>query len=241
MSQISKFIAVFVLSHFLKFTGFSQTNQLDKLRNIEVTGSSEMSIKPDELEMEFTLKEYYIKGTKEKYSLTSAEKEFFNILDKYGLKKKDMILDNSSFYWSNWYSWWKSKKAELKYKKITITIDSSINLLKLINDLDKDWLDNISIAKMKNKNEQNFRKEVKIQAIKAAKEKAIYLLSAIGEQPGKVISVEEIEGNQNSFWPAGNNILSNNALINTSGNSDEINNTTLIKLRYEIKVRFEIL
>ena len=198
-----------------------------------------MSIKPDEIQMDFTIKEYYTKGAKEKFNLAAAEKEFFAILDKYGLKEKDVILDNS-VYSSNWYSWWKSKKEELKYKTISIKVDSNLNLLQLVKDLDKNWLDDISISNMKNKKEQDFRKEVKIQAIKAAKEKATYLLNAIGEQIGKVISVKEIEGSNNNSLFRSSNSLSNNVITSSYGNSNEINNIALIKLRYEMKVVFEI-
>ena len=241
MQKIIKVVTIFTLCQIFASTAFPQNLTLNNLRHIEVTGSAEMNIKPDELEMEFTLKEYYSKGSKEKFNLSSAEREFFKILDRHGLKENDIILDNNSLYWSNWYSWWKSKNEELKYKKIAIKIDSSINLPKLIKDLDKEWLDDISISKMKNKNEQNFRKEVKIQAIKAAKEKAAYLLAAIGEQLGKVISVEEIEGGFTNFWQRNSNMLSNNVSTNSSEASNTIDNTTYIKLRYEIKVVFEIL
>lgn len=94
---------------------------------------------------------------------------------------------------------------------------------------------------MKNKNEQNFRKDVKIQAIKAAKEKAIYLLSAIGEEVGKVISVEEINDNYNYNPYSSIASLSNTIVaLDSKTSSGEINNTSLIKLKYEIKVTFEI-
>lgn len=124
-----------------------------------------------------------------------------------------------------------------------VKIDSSINLLNLIKDVSKNWLNDVSITKMKNKNEQSFRKEVKIQAIKAAKEKAIYLLAAIDEAIGRVISVEEInEVNNYSYNYASNNYLSNsvNTSSTASSNDGGVNNTNLIKLRYEVKVIFEI-
>ena len=116
MRKTIKFVSLFTFCQILNFSTFSQNSLLNNLRNIEVTGSSEMSIKPDEIQIDFTIKEYYTKGTKEKFNLATAEKEFFTILGKYGLKEKDIILDNS-IYSSNWYSWWKSKKEEFKYEK----------------------------------------------------------------------------------------------------------------------------
>jgi len=230
-----KVLLITALAFLLCNSSFSQAPApADKTRYIDVTGSSEMSVNPDEVEMEFTLKEYYKKGSKEKYLLGDAEKEFYAIIGKHGLKEKDIILSNS-LYWSDWSNWWNNRQEELKYKKITLKIDSTIDLTSLVKDLNREWLNNIVISKMKNKNEQAFRKEVKIQAIKAAKAKANYLLAAIGEETGKVISVEEVQDNDSDY----RNPMSN-TLSKMSTNDGGVQNTGLIKLRYEIKARFEI-
>src|SRR5437763_15380984 len=123
-----KVLLIIVLGTSMNFNSFSQSVNTEKNRFIEVTGSAEMNVKPDELEIEFTLKEYYKKGTKEKFDLNSAEREFFTILGKYGLNEKDIILDNNNLYWSSWYLWWHSRKEELKFKKLIVKIDSTINL-----------------------------------------------------------------------------------------------------------------
>jgi uncharacterized protein len=231
----SRLLLIAIFSIFLADYSYSQTPApVDKTRYIDVTGSSEMNINPDEVELEFTLKEYYKNGTKEKFTLAEAEKEFYSIISKYGLKERDIILSNSLF-WSDWSSWWNNKEEELKYKKITLKIDSSINLTRLVKDLSKEWLSNIVMTKMKNKNEQAFRKEIKIQAIKAAKTKASYLLSAIGEETGKVLYVEEVADNESD-----NTNPRSNMLMKQASNDGSVSNTPLIKLRYEIRVRFEI-
>ena len=48
-----------------------------------------------------------------------------------------------------------------------------------------------------------FRSEIRIKAIKAAKEKATYLLAALGEQPGKVLVVTDSQdgGGVQPFYP----------------------------------------
>jgi hypothetical protein len=65
------------------------------------------------------------------------------------------------------------------------------------------------------------------------------LLESIGEQIGNVISVEEIPDEATIFYPSRN--LTSNSILNTSSSeTDEISNVSSIKLRYEIKVKFEI-
>ena len=44
---------------------------------------------------------------------------------------------------------------------------------------------------MAHSKEKEFKKQLKIQAVKAAKEKAIYLAGAIGENIGEAITINE--------------------------------------------------
>ena len=72
--------------------------------------------------------------------------------------------------------------------------------------------------------------------MKAAKKKAGYLLESVNEELGSVISVIELDENIPIWRPE--NILSNTMI---SSNDSDINQSMRkIKLKYEIKVRFEI-
>ena len=122
-----------------------------------------------------------------------------------------------------------------------MNLNKETNFLKLVEDLNEKWVENIRIASKKNKDIQKYRKDVKIEAVKAAKEKATYLLESVGEHIGSVISIEEIPEN-NNYWYGNTNLLSN-SIINhnaTNNNDDEVKNVASIKLRYEIKAKFEI-
>jgi hypothetical protein len=90
-------------------------------------------------------------------------------------------------------------------------------------------------------------KEVKIQAIKAAKDKADYLLTAIGEQTGKplIIREDKFSSNQmNSHLPILDS-LSNNSTYNEGGakkKTDENNEIQFkkINIHTSIYVKFSI-
>ena len=72
--------------------------------------------------------------------------------------------------------------------------------------------------------------------MKAAKKKAGYLLESVNEELGSVISVIELDENIPIWRPE--NILGNSII---SSNDGDINQSMRkIKLKYEIKVRFEI-
>jgi uncharacterized protein YggE len=87
---------------------------------------------------------------------------------------------------------------------------------------------------------QSLRKEVKIAAMKAAKEKAAYLLESIDEKVGRIISVQEVSDNYSSYRWRGNQNLVSNVSVQSNRSSDEFDQVTSITLRYQIKAKFEI-
>jgi len=136
-------------------------------------------------------------------------------------------------------SWTREGKDFRKGKAVEIII-TDFNLINEINRKVKTkGLSFMRISELKNKNITEYRKQVKIEAMKAAKEKATYLLQSVGENIGKVISIIELDENKNLYW-APQSALSN-TIMQGSG-SYEVENEALkqIKLKYEVKVRFEI-
>ncbi len=218
----------------LQATGLFAQLVPDTRKYIEVTGSAEKTFPPDELELEIILTEYTKDGAVVK--LETVEKEFYAALKKNNIDVQDLKLNSlESNYW--WYSW-SNRNKSVKTKSFRLSISSATNFLKLTEDLNKKWVESINITDRKNKNLQEYRKEVKIAAIKAAKEKATYLLESINEQLGGVISVEEIPEVSTALF-SGSNALSNTVSFG-AGNNAEVENVTAIKIRYEIKVKFEI-
>jgi uncharacterized protein YggE len=92
------------------------------------------------------------------------------------------------------------------------------------------------IKELKNKNMTEYRKQVKIEALKAAKVKAAYLLESLGKQVGDVISITELT-ERNDFGGS-QNALSN--VVMATPDISGIENIKKIKLRYEMRVKFEI-
>ena len=229
-------IQLLLLILFLQASNLFAQSTTETRKFIEVTGSAERSVKPDEIELETVITEYIKDGSTVK--LENIEKDFYTVLKKNSVDIENLKLNGlESNYW--WY-WWNNRNKPLKTKTFKLSITGDINFLKLVEDLNKKWVESISISEKKNKNIQDYRREVKMEAIKAAKEKAAYLLESIGEHLGNVISVEENPDDATSIWYPGRNVLSNTLLNTNSSETDEINNVSSIKLRYEIKAKFEI-
>ncbi|HEU4497431.1 MAG TPA: SIMPL domain-containing protein [Flavobacterium sp.] len=208
---------------------------------IQVTGSAEMSIKPDEIELQVTLSEYDEKG--KKMRLDQIDSEFNKVLKSNNIDPKSISYGGTdSWYW--WY-WWNYRNRYLQTKTITLKLGKETNFLKLVEDLNKKWTQSIQISKTTSNEIQRLRKEVKIEAMKAAKAKAAYLLESVNEKIGSLLEAEEMPEQTDYYWLGRQNVASNSNLSNTyasspSGQDSGIENVSDIKLRYEIRAKFEI-
>jgi uncharacterized protein YggE len=207
-------------------------------RIITVTGSAEMIVPPDEIELEITMTEYNSSST-----ISKIELSVMKLLLGNNVAKEEVAFNGSytSFYW---YYWWHHRNDTRKSKKLIVTLDAKTDFMKLVRDLDKEYISHIRITKTSNKDIQKLRRQVKIEAIKAAKAKANYLLGAIDEKVGRLMQVDELDelnANQNAFWNHGNtNVMSNSVMSYSKSRGGYMENVPEIKLRYEIKTKFEI-
>jgi uncharacterized protein YggE len=88
---------------------------------------------------------------------------------------------------------------------------------------------------------EQLRRDIKIKALQAAKEKAKYLLEGIGEQLGEAIEITEID-NGYTPQPVYSNMMMRSAKMDMA--ADAMPESTIdvqkIKVRYEMKAVFKI-
>ena len=243
MKKLS-FIAAFIL--FKLFINSIHAQNItaivdDKTKKIEVTGSAEMKVIPDEIYVNFTLQEYYNKQ-KVKIDIDEIQKDFIERCTKAGITKDRIeILNMSGFDQNSWY-WRKRKKEQPDLMASTmymIKFSNAADIDKLVNTLDDNATQQMNISKTTHSKLEEFRKEVKIQALQAAKTKAQYLCESIGEKLGNTLFIQEIED--------GNNIpmyktmaFSNRAMDGGGQSANEGIDFQKITIRYEIMARFAI-
>jgi uncharacterized protein YggE len=216
---------------------------------IEVVGSAEMEVEPDEIHLEVTIAEYsYTKpqkiGSDKKVSVSinKAETTLMDILKKEGIKKDQIFLKNTSkgYYYADWNGYKDyDVKMQKKYEIVFTGFAQLDRTLKALPSADE-GITNITITSTKNNNIEQYRKQVKIQAMKAAKDKAQYLLESIGNQVGNPVSIIEID-NDGGYTPY---FRSNVMMAKAGGVEDaaEEPNAQMqkIKLKYQIRAQFEI-
>ena len=209
-------------------------------RVIEVSGSAERYITPDIFTFKITLLERI--ENKQKITIEQQEAALRSELTKLGV---DAAADLSIFDISSTY---------FRQRKIKDVLGAKDYRLKL-RDLNKiaslqDLADRLNVAKLdlidtESSEIARFRQETKIEAIKAAKSKAGYLLNAIGERPGKAVFVQEgaEETPRSEYSNYSANVTSNTisrGAFNAADKNDDSLSFSQIKLRFVVLARFEI-
>ncbi len=215
----------------------SQDNNME--RYIEVTGSAELEIQPDEIRFIIGIKEYWkeefekktdFEDYKTKVAISGIEKNLLSGLAKVGINKNDIFIKEVGNYWRY------MGKEFLISKQLELVLHDFKKVNEIINAVKIKGIDYMRLGELKNKEITEYRKQVKIQALKAAKDKAEYLLSGIDKEIGDIISIVELNNDNNYFQPQAR---ASNMIMSTSGDS-EVDNIRKIKLRYEIRAKFEI-
>jgi len=203
-------------------------------RTIEVTGSAEMAVQPDEIVLSIVLRTASHKDKK---------KDFLKILSDHGVTEDKIAFESSN----NQYWWWYySSYHDNSVQRYSVTIDSTVNAMSLMEALKQPWVEQIRITERSNSNIQEYRKQVKIEAIKAAKEKASYMLAALDEEIGAVVTITELDGDVNNnnpyyYWNQNQNSITSNAVLYSDQSAQStVGGVAMQTLRYQVKIIFNI-
>lgn len=227
------------------------SNQKKVTRKIEVTGSSEIEISPNEIYMKFSLAEYFKSG--KKVELDKIKTDFEAACKNVGVKSDDITV---SYYGGNErynYYWYYRRRNEPDFMgsvSYSVKVSSIDKLDKLVAELNEDALTNFHIEKTSHSDIKKFRKEVKTIAVLASKEKAVYLAKSVGEEIGETLLIEEVEfenpeylGYRGYGGYYSNNVTLSNASItsyDTQSSGGDSPGFKKIKLRYEIKAAYRL-
>ncbi len=201
-------------------------------KKIEVTGKAEMEIIPDEIYVSIALKEYK-NGTK-LIDINTLEAGLVKAVNQLGIKKENLTVDN--VYGYNWD--WRKKKSDefLATKSFKLKVSDVKMLNGLVSKLDSEGLNSMSIANVTHSKIDEYKMQLKIEALKAAKEKATVLLGAIGEEIGGAISISEIDYGGGPMYER-NTMMMMDAKVSNYQSELEYKNITISA---EINAVFEI-
>lgn len=243
---------ILLLSAIFAFAFTTKAQEVSKEHSIKVIGTAEMEIVPDEIYMSVTLREYT--KDKKKFTIEELEKNLVNFIEKTtNTDKKDIKMDNMSAYV---LSMKRKNKDEVITKSYDVKFKNSQQVYMLYSVMDSLGVSKAYVSKYSHSKMDEYKKQIKINAIKAAKEKAIYLLEAIGEKAGKAIAVTELTGfvsvndgtydnaRENNYYSNTNYSMVQSRSLGVLGGSDSASESTIgdktIKLNYSINAEFAI-
>lgn len=171
----------------LTLTLFGQ-NIVDAIRGIEVAGTAERMVIPDQLTFRITLAERM--GNRGKITIEQQEAQLRTELGKIGV---DVAKDLSIYDISARYVRQRRLKDVLARQDYRLMIRDLVKVAPLQDIADRINVSSLDLVIAENSRIDDIRRELRIEAIKAAKTKAEYLMSAIGGRVGSAIFVKEID------------------------------------------------
>ena len=187
MKSYQSILAILCISFFYSIH-YGQTKSTEEIPYIEVNGYAEKEVIPNEIYIGITLRERM--ENKEKVTIESQEKQLREALTTLSIPISNLsIADANADYVK--VSW--QKRDVLTKKEYQLKVGNAASVGKVFQELEKMKIQDGYIDHVSHSAIDSLRKQVRIEAIKAAKEKSDYLLNAIGQKTGKALIVSELE------------------------------------------------
>lgn len=224
-------VLLFVISLLATLSLQAQTNE----RYIEVTGTSEIEIVPDEIHYLIEIREYFKeefdgKSKPEEYRtkvpLAEIEQGLREALANSGIPQNAIRTQEIGDYWRQ------QGQDFLLSKKFDITLTDFNQINEIVKRIDTKGIHTMRIGELENNDMPAYHQKGKIEALKAARRKATYLVEALGKRLGEVIRIVEKDSGYASPF-AQSNVMSSDAA--------SFDNFRIIKKNYSMLVRFEII
>ncbi len=153
---------------------------------IQVTGRAEKELTPDEFYRQIVINERDSKG---KISVESQQRDMVAVLRKLGVdveKQLKMANLSSEFF---------KKNTSVAMAKYQLQLGSSGEVAKVWQALDDLGISNISILKVTHSQLDKYKQEVRLEAMRNARESAQEMAGAIGQTIGKCFYIYDSNSN----------------------------------------------
>lgn len=164
---------------------------------IEMIGTSEIKVDPNQIFIRITLEENTDKSKKD---ITEQEQNLIKALQSAGIAADKLVVTDANAHYGK--SGFMSKDV-VNTKQFELEVKDATEANKAFDQMDKLHIKNAYISRVDHTEMEEYKKQAKIKAIKAAREKATYLIKAVGEELGGALIVRE-----NSFSAYGNQLRS---------------------------------
>jgi len=229
MHRARLFVTLFLFTLLLVPTR-AQDNKIQP--RIDVNGMAEMHVVPDEIHIAIELRE---RGSgNNKVTVEQQEVQLRDAVKALGIALDNLTLSDAVAD----YVPKKFRKDDVVARKgYTLKVTDAEAVRKVFLELDRLQIEEARIQRVSHSKEQEFRKDMRIKAITAAKEKADYLLAAIGEKTGSALSVAEVTGQMPTPRAGVNRLMA----IETIGHASSVSSYEPLGVNFSrIHIRAEV-
>ncbi|WP_269243339.1 SIMPL domain-containing protein [Flavobacterium limnophilum] len=155
---------------------------------IEVIGTAQTEVVPDKIYLSIVLSEKTEKN--DDFSIQIQEEQLKKLVRTNDIEDKNLFLSEAISEVT------RDKKKETGIKltrEYTLILKNAEKVTKIFQELTDINIKEVNVKKTEYSEIESVQKQVRENAIKAAKEKAEYLLSAIGDKIGKPLEIKELE------------------------------------------------
>ena len=202
---------------------------------VEATGTAIQEVMPDEFYMSVLLKERYDGRTK--ITIQEQEENLRRALIAIGIPDSQFSLSDvdADFVKVRW-----NTKDVITQKNYTVLVNTTSQLSKSFEVMEELDIKDAYLSRVGHSAIDSLRREVRIEAVQAAKEKASYMLNAIGANIGAPLIVRE----QEMFYNYRENVRLEEMYILAEDSNEEAKlpelNFQKIRLEQSVFVRFAI-
>lgn len=224
-----------MLAAFISLTFAAFAQNVDTRRKIEVTGTAEQEVTPDILYVSISLKEYM--NGKNKVDIAQLERQLQKAVTDAGVPKEDFTINNISSY--NYVVEKKKNPDFLASKQYRIKLRDLNSINAILSKVDDKGIQSTGIDSYDYSRMAELKRELKIKALLAAREKATYLLNSIGEKLGGALDIQDID-NEPMAQPVYRAMMFKTAEANSDVAAQSDIDFKKIKLNFQVRAVFEI-
>jgi uncharacterized protein YggE len=223
------------LALFGLFSVSAMAQQVDLRKKISVSGTAETEVTPDIIYIGVSLKEYFKdNNSKKKVEITELENQLIAAVLKAGIAKEDLMINNVSSY--NYATEKKKNPDFLASKQYRLKVADLNKFNQIMESIDAKGVAFTNIESYDYSKMGELKKELKIKALMAARDKANYMVTALGEKLGGVIEIQD--GGDNAIQPVYRNYMMKAEMADAAP-AQEID-FKKIKLNFSVNAVFEI-
>ena len=177
---------LFILMIIPAFVSAQETTKKDHF--IEVTGTAELEVEPNEIYVTVRLKEF--EEARQKVILEKIDKDFLEAVDAAGIGRSQLTLADAGVQLGR-LRW--RQKVVFREKTYQVKITSAPQLEKFIDKMEPVKIDFADVTRLNHSELEKMKLDLKVKALQAAKAKAEALVKSIGSELGKPIIIQEVD------------------------------------------------